>query len=292
MIGDFPGFFDNLDHAYLKQQWCSLVGVDRLPSDHFKVFKNITSYSKMELTDLLRINGLEDTKSDRKKMNAEKVDFSKYEDGIRNLLNTFVTSEPVEIVVEPVAIHDKAAMDKQLEEVEGQKAKAAYIHTRIVSELESRRYEDPMMFKKFSERIRDTIAEYRKSRDENVYLASMKKMADDLRQGFTGHSYPSVIVNDSDAKAFYGVVSDTLKRHGGDNLEFDDAVGRLALDMKLAVQSLARVDWRTSTPIHKKMNQAVEDLLWDFCDEFGIDLPIDKMDLLIENAIKTAMSRY
>ena len=70
MIGDFTGFFDNLDHAYLKQQWCSLVGVDRLPSDHFKVFKNITSYSKMELTDLLRINGLEDTKSDRKKMNG------------------------------------------------------------------------------------------------------------------------------------------------------------------------------------------------------------------------------
>ncbi len=69
MIGDFTGFFDNLDHAYLKQQWCSLVGVDRLPSDHFKVFKNITSYSKMELTDLLRINGLEDTKSDRKKIN-------------------------------------------------------------------------------------------------------------------------------------------------------------------------------------------------------------------------------
>lgn len=39
------------------------------------------------------------------------------------------------------------------------------------------------MFKKFSERIRDTIAEYRKSRDENVYLASMKKMADDLQTG-------------------------------------------------------------------------------------------------------------
>ena len=93
-------------------------------------------------------------------------------------------------------------------------------------------------------------------------------------------------------KIFYGVVADTLKQHGGDDLEFDDAVGKLALNMKQAVQSLARVDWRTSTPIHKKMNQAVEDLLWDFCDEFGIDLPIDKMDLLIENAIKTAMSRY
>lgn len=70
MIGDFTGFFDNLDHIYLKQQWCSLMGVDRLPLDHFKVFKNITSYSKMELTDLLRLNRLENTKSDRKKMNG------------------------------------------------------------------------------------------------------------------------------------------------------------------------------------------------------------------------------
>lgn len=120
----------------------------------------------------------------------------------------------------------------------------------------------------------------------------MKRMAEDLRQGFTGHSYPTAISNDSDAKAFYGVVSDILKQHGQDSLEFDDAIGKLALDMKQAVQSLARVDWRTSTPIHKKMNQAVEDLLWDFCDEFGVDLPIDKMDIIIENAIKTAMSRY
>lgn len=70
MIGDFTGFFDNLDHAYLKKQWCSLLGVERLPDDHFAVFKNITSYSKFELTDLLRLNGLEDTKAGRKTLNG------------------------------------------------------------------------------------------------------------------------------------------------------------------------------------------------------------------------------
>lgn len=70
MIGDFTGFFDNLNHEYLKRQWCSLLGVDCLPPDHFAVFKNITSYSKMELADLLRLNGLEDTKSGRKELNG------------------------------------------------------------------------------------------------------------------------------------------------------------------------------------------------------------------------------
>lgn len=227
------------------------------------------------------------------KIYAEKVDFSKYEDGIRSLLNTFVSSEPVEILVEPVAIHDKVAMDKQLDEIDGQKAKAAYIRTRLVSELEARRYEDPLLFKRFSERIRDTLAEYRKSRDENAYLSSMRKMADDFREGFVGNTYPACIDDDNDAKAFYGVVSETFKAHHVEPEEsFDEEVGMMASEMNMAIKSLARVDWRSSTAIHKKMKQALDDLIWDFSDEHGLDLIEEEIDLLIENAIKTAMSRY
>jgi hypothetical protein len=58
MIGDFTGFFDNLDHQYLKRQWCSLLGVRQLPPDYYTVFKNITRYSTWELEDLLELNGL------------------------------------------------------------------------------------------------------------------------------------------------------------------------------------------------------------------------------------------
>lgn len=227
------------------------------------------------------------------KIYAEKVDFGKYEDGIRSLLNTFVTSEPVEILVDPVVIHDKEAMDKQLEEIDGQKVKAAYIQTRVVSELEARRYEDPMLFKRFSERIRDTLAEYRKSRDENIYLANMRKLADDLREGFVGHSYPVGIDSDNDAKAFYGVVAETTKQYAAaPDEEFDEEIGSLALAINNSIKSLARVDWRTSTAIHKKMNQVLDDLIWDFSEEHGLNLPVEQIDLLIENAKKTAMSRY
>lgn len=227
------------------------------------------------------------------KIYAEKVDFSKYEDGIRSLLNTFVTSEPVEVLVEPVAIHDKAAMDKQLDEVDGQKAKAAYIHTRMVSELEARRYEDPLLFKRFSERIRETLAEYKTSRDENEYLESMRKMAEDLREGFVGNSYPSSLDDDNDAKAFYGVIAEMLKASCSEPTEsFDELIGMLASEMYNAIKSLARVDWRLSAAIHKRMNQALDDLIWDFSDEHNLDLPPEKIDLLIENSMKTAISRY
>lgn len=227
------------------------------------------------------------------KIYAEKVDFSKYEDGIRSLLNTFVSSDPVKILIEPVAIHDRATMDKQLEEIDGQKAKAAYIRTRLVSELEAQKYEDPLLYKRFSERIRETLAEYRTARDENKYLSSIQKMAEDLREGFVGHSYPVCIDGDNDAKAFYGVVADGLKAHCTEPDEgFDEEVGKLASEINMAIKSLARVDWRSSTAINKKMKQALDDLIWDFSDEHGLGLPLEEIDLFIENLMKTAMSRY
>lgn len=71
MIGDFTHFFDNLDHAYLKKQWCSLLECERLPKDHYNVFKNITSFSQWELTDLLAINELKDNKAGHRALNKQ-----------------------------------------------------------------------------------------------------------------------------------------------------------------------------------------------------------------------------
>lgn len=69
MVGDFSHFFDNLDHAYLKKQWCSLLEVERLPADHWAVYKNVTKYSYMELTDLLTLNSLENNREGLRQLN-------------------------------------------------------------------------------------------------------------------------------------------------------------------------------------------------------------------------------
>jgi hypothetical protein len=41
---DIKGYFENLDHARIKCIWCDLLGVQKLPPDHYAVFKNITKY--------------------------------------------------------------------------------------------------------------------------------------------------------------------------------------------------------------------------------------------------------
>lgn len=70
MIGDFTGFFDHLDHKYLKQQWCSVMGVPELPQDHYKVFRSVTHYSTWELSDLLELNHLENNRTGQRALNS------------------------------------------------------------------------------------------------------------------------------------------------------------------------------------------------------------------------------
>jgi len=223
----------------------------------------------------------------------ERVDFSKYEDGIRSLLNNFVLSEPGQIIVEPVSIHDTEGMREQLERLASKAAKGDAIRTRMIGELETYRYDDPLLYRKFSEQVRETLEEYRASRNDDSYLSKMEQMADDFKRGYTGHHYPACIDNDSDAKAFYGSIQSIIAGAIRDvSPEMDEAMGRLAIEVKKAISDRAKIEWRTNVAVCRDMLQALDDLIWDFIEEHGIELPVEKIDLILDGLMKTAVSRY
>ena len=82
IVGDFKGFFDNLDHKYLKEQLCKIIGLDRLPEDVYSVFKSMTKYVKCNLKDILTYHGLKDTYKGIKKLNSFEtvIPIEKYRD--------------------------------------------------------------------------------------------------------------------------------------------------------------------------------------------------------------------
>lgn len=49
---DISSFFDNLDHAILRSLWAEVLNVDKLPDDHFNVYKSITRFCYVEIVDL------------------------------------------------------------------------------------------------------------------------------------------------------------------------------------------------------------------------------------------------
>jgi len=62
VTADISSYFDTIDHATLKMRWASLLGVARLPQDHFNVFKSLTRHSHVDYVDLCRELGLFGTK--------------------------------------------------------------------------------------------------------------------------------------------------------------------------------------------------------------------------------------
>jgi hypothetical protein len=45
---DISSYFESLDHTQLKALWCRMLGVNRLPADHFHVFEAITQYAVVD----------------------------------------------------------------------------------------------------------------------------------------------------------------------------------------------------------------------------------------------------
>lgn len=48
IVLDISSYFEHLDHSQLKRLWCRLLGVEKLPPDHFKVFQAITKYAVVD----------------------------------------------------------------------------------------------------------------------------------------------------------------------------------------------------------------------------------------------------
>ena len=49
---DISSFFDKLNHKLLREVWADVLGVEKLPIDHFNVFKNITRFSHVDIVDI------------------------------------------------------------------------------------------------------------------------------------------------------------------------------------------------------------------------------------------------
>lgn len=223
----------------------------------------------------------------------DRVDFSKYEDGIRHLLNTYVNAEDARIVIEPLDILNKDKMEEQLARLGSNEAKAEAIQTRQVEILETSRYEDPIRYMTFMERIQKTIQDYMAERDSEKYLSAMEKLAEDYRAGRSTVNYPEIIMDDADAKNFFGAVCSGIKKSTGTTeISSDESFGRLALEIKHIISSNAKRDWRDNVIVHRNIKKELDDLLFDYLEENELDWSLDTIDIIIDEILMVAKKSY
>ena len=63
VVMDIASFFDNIDHARLKLAWCRMLGVNRLPADHYAVYKSLTRHASVSRSEALSRLGLQGHKA-------------------------------------------------------------------------------------------------------------------------------------------------------------------------------------------------------------------------------------
>lgn len=141
------------------------------------------------------------------------------------------------------------------------------------------------------------LAEYDQSRDEDKYLATMEAMADDFRHGIMKRDYPASIANDGDAKAFYGSIITIFRSNTDINIthELEEMIAGNARIIKQAVSDNAKRDWKHNEVVHKQIRRALDDCLFDMCDQIGFMIDktnVDVIDLMIDEIMKVALTRY
>lgn len=268
-------FAKMVDFLYSSYELFELVGFDQ--AEVYR--KEYLFFKKLKDSVSLRFN--------------DSVDFSRYEDGIRQLLNTYVNAEDAKILIEPLDITNKEKMQEQLARLGSDEAKAEAIQTRQVEVLESQRYVDPIRYMTFMERINKAIKAYLAERDSEKYLSSMEKMAEDYRTGRSSVKYPENIMDDGDAKSFYGAVCSGIKKSLGDQeIDVSDSMGALALDVKAIIVSHTKRDWRDNVIVHRNIKKALDDLLFDYMEEHELDWSLDTIDIIIDEIMMVAKKGY
>jgi type I restriction enzyme R subunit len=230
---------------------------------------------------------------------SDEVDYKQYEGQIQKLIDTHITTEKIETIRQLVNIFDREKFQEEIEHTTGKAAKADKIASRTAKHITEKMDEDPAYYKKFSELLKETIADYEAKRiSEAQYLIKVQDIMENVLTR-TDNEVPESLVGKDEAKAFYGISKELLSEKIQDEpvlkevsvqiaLNIDDLIRKSVLDIDRPI-----IDWQNKSNITGKLLIEIGDYLIDEVrDKYNINLSFGEMDKLAEDCIEVAKIRY
>ena len=230
---------------------------------------------------------------------SDAIDYKQYEGQIQKLIDTHITTEKVEIITELVDIFDKEKFQQEVENTTGKAAKADKIASRTSKHISEKMEEDPAFYKKFSQMLKETIAEYEAHRITEVqYLNKVQEIMNNVL-AHTDSDIPEALRDKDVAKAFYGLsleslsekIQDTIVRREISTqaaLNIDEMIQKAVLDRGKSV-----IDWQFKTNITGKLQIEIGDYLIDEVrDKYNINLSFGELDEIANRCLEVAKIRY
>lgn len=226
---------------------------------------------------------------------AESIDRKEYETKIQKLIDTYVTSDEIIQVIEPVDIFDTEKFKAEIEKKQSTRSKADTIAYRISRTISEKWDEDPIFYKKLSELLKETIAKYSKQildeaerlKNDGAYLNRVTEILT-MAKTRTGDDIPISILNNEVAKAFYGIVYEKFKNYDVKK----DIAADIAMNIDKIILNNQYVDWIKNSDLQNKIINDIEDILFEFKDTSQIDLTFEDIDFIINESMKIAKRRY
>jgi type I restriction enzyme R subunit len=230
---------------------------------------------------------------------SDEIDYKQYEGQIQKLIDTHITTEKIETITELVNIFDKEKFQQEVENTTGKTAKADKIASRTAKHITEKMDEDPAFYKKFSQMLRETIAEYEAKRiSEAQYLSRVQDIMDNVL-AHTDNDIPEQLKDRDVAKAFYGLTVEALSEKIQDNVVRKEVSTQTALQIDDLIQDAVLdngkpiIDWQFKTNITGKLLIEIGDYLIDEVrDKYNVDLAYKDMDKIAEDCIEVAKIRY
>jgi type I restriction enzyme R subunit len=230
---------------------------------------------------------------------SDEIDYKQYEGQIQKLIDTHITTEKIETITELVNIFDKDKFQQEVENTTGKAAKADKIASRTAKHITEKMDEDPAFYKKFSQMLRETIADYEAKRiSEAQYLSRVQDIMNNVL-AHTDNDIPEQLKDRDVAKAFYGLTVEALSEKIQDNIVRKEVATQTALQIDDLIQDAVLdqgkpiIDWQYKTNITGKLLIEIGDYLIDEVrDKYNLDLPFKDMDKIAEECIEVAKIRY
>lgn len=214
--------------------------------------------------------------------NAEEVDFSKYEDQIRRLLDKYVSSEYVVELAKPLQIRESAEFNEYIANAKrglSDKSKAEAIAAQTKRTIKENYHRDPEFYRRFSEKIEKLIAALREAAKEDleILLARARNYQEQV-SGYEADDIPEQIKNKKEYHPFFRNLNSELKDHAipPERLcEIVQAIHDLIDQNKI-------VDWHRNIEVKRKVRMELEDYLFDIAKkQYGISLSVEDIDRII-----------
>lgn len=222
--------------------------------------------------------------------NAETVDFSKYEDQIRRILDKYVSADYVTELAEPFCVRESEEFNAYIENIDrgfSDKSKAEAIAAQTKRTIKENYDRDPEFYRHFSEKITKLIAALKTAKEEDVKaLLGETRKAQRQVVDYEDNDIPNSLKARKPLHPFFRNMHSRLAAHvlSMDQLcDIVETIYRIIDKQKI-------VDWDTDVEVERRVRMEIEDYLFDTVKTaYGAPLTLEEIDAILSTTWNLAV---